>query len=538
MSKTLNNFFNDLTWDKVVWSQSYDKIRRIQKRIYKASLEGDTKRVWFLQKLILRNPHAKLIAVHTVTTLNKGKNTGRVDKYKATTPEEKLSLAKSLQINGKTNLVKRVWIPKPRKTEKRPLGIPTIRDRAKQVLCKLALEPQWEARFEANSYGFRPGRTTHDAIEAIYLNLHTNIDKYVFEADLRKCFDMINHETLLNKLDTFPLMKEQISAWLKAGIFDEYASTPKVTSPTEGTLQGDVISPLLANIALHGLENHLLDFVSGRKMPKPHPNAARGSRAKRTALGIIRYADDFVIIHRNLEILKLVIEETKKWLSDIGLFILEEKSALRLASQTFKFLGFQIAYVKVQNKFRVKITPSKENISRITSKTKSIIQTNKAASAYELISKLRPVLIGWGNYFQFCECKEAFSNVDNIVYQQIRAWVFRRVVRQGRLEVKEKYFPSGKTYKFQGRSYNANWILNGSKKTTNDKIITIYLPKLSWIESRKYVKVKRNASVYDNNEIYWTLSIPRYSILSTSVKNLLIKQKGKCSSCSKEVKQG
>lgn len=536
MSKSFD-YFDGLTWEKVVWPTSYEKIRRIQKRIFKASLKGDTKRVWFLQKLILRNPHAKLIAVHQVTTLNKDKFTTGIDGYTATTTEEKFKLARNLEINGKTNMVRRVWITKPGKNEKRPLEIPTIQDRAKQVLCKLVLEPEWEAKFEPNSYGFRPGRSAQDAIEAIFLNLDQNVDKYVFDADIRKCFNKIDHAALCQKLNTFPLMEKQISAWLKAGIFDEYAQASKVTIPAIGPPQGGVISPLLANIALDGLEEHLLSFVSSRKFSKPHPGAARGAKTKRVALGFVRYADDFVIIHRNKEIMDLVIQETKNWLSKVGLTISKEKSALRLASQNFKFLGFQITYVKVQDKFRTRITPSKENVIRITTKTRNIIQNNKAASAYELIGKLRPVLLGWANYFQFCECKETFSKVDNIVYQQIRAWVFRRAVRQGRIEVKTKYFPSEKIYNFQGRTYKANWILNGTK-TSKNKPITIYLPKISWIASKKYVKIKDRTSVYDGNEVYWTRRTPRYSILSTRVKNLLVRQKGKCKACLIEFKEG
>ncbi len=540
MSKS-NNYFEDLAWDKIVWSDSHKRVRRIQKRIYKASRIGDSGKVTFMQKMLLRNPHAKLVAVQSVTTLNKGKKTPGIDGITATSDRQKLALAESLVLNGKANPVTRIWITKPGKTEKRPLGIPTIRDRAKQALCKLALEPQWEAKFEPNSYGFRPGRKAQDAIEAIFLNLHFNEDKYVLDADIRKCFDEIDHEALLRKLDTFPLMRAQVSAWLKAGIFDEFSSTPGVSGPSSvGTPQGGVISPLLANIALHGLENHLLEFVSKRNMPKPHAGAANGSRAKRAALGVIRYADDFIIIHRNLEIMQMVIQETKIWLNGMGLSISEEKTSLKMASQSFQFLGFQITYVKnrVSGKFRVKITPSKKNICTIVTKVRSIIQNNKAVSSYQLIGKIRPVILGWANYFQYCECKEVFSKVDNTIFQQIRAWVFRRAVREGRMKVKEKYFPSGSTYKFQGRSYQANWILVGSKKSKRDNTTTIYLPKISWVSSKKYVKVKGDVSVFGGNEIYWSIRTPRYSILSTRVKNLLLRQRGMCTICKKTFYEG
>lgn len=531
MRKSIKVYFDRLSWDEINWQQSYSKIRRIQRRIYKASQAKETKRVWFLQKQIFTSPHAKLIAVQMVTTLNKGKSTPGIDGYLPTSSKDKIKLAIQLEINGKANLIKRVWIPKPNKIENRPLGIPTIQDRAKQALCKLALEPEWEAHFEPNSYGFRPGRRPHDAIEAIFLNLRHNIDKLVFDADIKKCFDQINHDTLLNKLKTFPLMEKQIKAWLKAGIFDEFASSNKTHIPTEGTPQGGIISPLLCNIALHGIENHLIQVVENLDI-KPHLDAARGKQTKRAALGFIRYADDFVIIHRNPVIMNILIKETKEWLNQLNLKISPEKSKLRKASQSFQFLGFQIAYVFKDNKYRVKIVPSKQNCKAIIAKTKRCISNSKAASSYVLISKLRPILLGWGNYFKYCECSKTFQKIDNLIYQQLRAWVFRRATRQGRMIVKEKYFPKNRQYKFQERTYKANWILNGSQTSKEDKKPkTLFLPKLSWIASEKYIKIKGAASVYNGDHLYWAKRTPIHSIYSTRVKNLLLKQQNKCNYC-------
>jgi RNA-directed DNA polymerase len=525
-------FFEGITWDKVVWKESYNNVRSIQTRIFKASQKNNRRVVWFLQKLLTRNPHAKLVAVHQVTTLNKGKTTPGIDGYVATTNEQKLNLARNLELNGKAITIRRVWIPKPGKLEKRPLGIPTIRDRAKQALCKLALEPEWEAKFEPNSYGFRPGRSTHDAIGAIFLNLHHQTDKYVYDADIRKCFDRINHEYLLNKLETFPLFQNQIRSWLKAGIIEEYANETKTSIPSMGCPQGGIISPLLANIALHGLEEHLLEFVSTREMSKPHPNSSRGKRAKRSALGVIRYADDFVIIHRNLEILNKVICEVDRWLLKAGLEIADGKTKLRKASQSFQFLGFQIILVKRNGQYRTKISPAKKNMINLTQNTHKIIQNNRSASSYKLISLLRPVIIGWGNYFQYCECKIAFSKLDNVIYHQLRAWVFRRAIRIGRTKVRDKYFPTGRTYIYQGRSYKANWVLTGLESNgENRKPRTNYLPKLSWIQSTNYIKVQGSRSIYDGNDIYWTLRTDKNTILSTRVKNLLRKQKGYCNMC-------
>ena len=531
----MSKFFTELTWNKIDWGNSYKLVRRYQRRIFKASRLGDNRKVTQLQQRLIRSSHAKLIAVQQVTTLNKGKNTPGIDGFTTTKPSMKLTLAKNLHLNGKASPVKRVWIPKPGKIEKRPLGIPTIQDRAKQALAKLALEPEWEAKFEPNSYGFRPGRSSHDAIEAIFLNLRYDVDKLVYDADIRKCFDKINHEALLTKLNTFPLMEKQITAWLQAGVMDEYAN---IKRDTMGTPQGGVISPLLANIALHGMEEHLKDYVSTRKFPKPHPEAARGTRAKRSALGVIRYADDFVIIHRNPEIMKLVIQETQQWLANMGLEISPDKTQLKRASESFQFLGFQIAIVFKNKKSRVKITPSKENVKRLTDKIRSIMQNNKSASAYALIYLLRPVLIGWGNYFRYCECKETFKRVDNVIFQQLRAWVFRRATRQGRETVKLKYFPENRIYTFQNRIYKANWILNGTKMLKGGKPRSIHLPKVAWIASEKYTKIKDSASVYDGDHLYWAKRSPRYTSLSTRVCNLLEHQNGKCLLCQRKFQLG
>jgi len=524
----MSKFYSELTWNEINWGDSYNKVRRSQRRIFKASQLGDKRKVRYLQQRLIRSPYAKAIAVQQVTTLNKGKNTPGVDGFVATTPRMKMTLAKNLRLNGKASFVKRVWIPKPGKTEKRPLGIPTIQDRAKQALAKLALEPEWEAKFEPNSYGFRPGRSCHDAIEAIYSNLHHNVDKLVYDADIHKFFDRISHKVILTKIDTFPLMEKQVQAWLQAGIMEEYANTLRCSTT------GGVISPLLANISLHGLEEHLKNYVSSRDFPKPHLNAANGTQAKRTALGVIRYADDFVIIHRNSEIMEKVILETKDWLANIGLEISEENSKLRWASQSFKFLGFQIALVSRQNKFRVKITPSKGNVKALIDKTRNIIQNNKSVSLYALIYLLRPVVIGWANYFRYCECKVTFAKIDNVIYNQLRAWVLRRAVRKGRIATMRKYFIAGREYKFQNKTFKANWIFSGLHVQKGGKPVNVYLPKMAWISSESFVKVLGTSSVYDGNHLYWANRNPKYSNLSTRVCNLLKRQKGKCAICKRK----
>nr|YP_010500111.1 hypothetical protein [Gormaniella terricola]UWV18288.1 hypothetical protein [Gormaniella terricola] len=534
---TINLFNKNVTWTNINWAKVQRDVRRMQHRIYKAKLNKNTKQLYWLQKRLINSKTSKLLAVRSVTTLNKGKNTAGIDKQIFTKPEQKLSLALSLKLDGHALPIRRVWIPKPGKQEKRPLGIPVIRDRAKQALAKLALEPEWEAIFEPNSYGFRPGRSALDAVEAIFLSLHHNTPKWVFDADIRKCFDEIDHDALLTKLGTFPLMQKQIAAWLKAGVMKGYANTLKETSislPAKGTPQGGVISPLLANIALHGLENHLKNFVENLPI-KPHEGSNRGKAAKSKALTVVRYADDFVLIHRNKEILALCIPETRRWLKSVGLEISEEKSAMRDGRNGFNFLGFQFIQVRKLKlgTYKVKIQPSRKSQAKLLSKVRHILRNNRSVSSYSLIAMLRPVILGWSNYFKYCECKAVFHKLTHLIFQKLRAWVFRRDTRNGRLAIKQKYFPSGQTYSFDGSLHQDNWVLVGRQKSKQGIIKVNYLPHLVWVKSRKHVKVLENETPYSLS-MYWAIRSAKYSPYPLRIRTLLVKQKQICPLCKRK----
>ena len=275
-------------WTRIPWRKLEKKVYRLQKRIYQASLRGDEHTVHSLQRLLMKSEAARTLAVRRVTQDNQGKRTAGVDGVKSVAPAERVVMVKRLRHHEtiKPKPTRRVWIPKPGKSEKRPLGIPTMLDRAHQCLAKLALEPQWEARFEANSYGFRPGRSTQDAIAAIF-NIICKQPKYVLDADIANCFNNINHTALLEKLHTYPALRRTIKAWLTAGVLEDgvFASTEA------GTPQGGTISPLLANVALHGMEQAVQAgyTFTGRDKPKPK---------------LVRYADDLVVFSRPAKALR------------------------------------------------------------------------------------------------------------------------------------------------------------------------------------------------------------------------------------------
>ena len=267
-------------WKHINWRKLERRVFKLQKRIYKASLRGDVKAFRRLQKRLMKSWYARVLSVRRVTQDNAGKKTAGVDGVKSLSPEARFRLVTKLKLGSKVKPTRRVWIPKPGTEEKRPLGIPTMYDRALQALLKMVLEPEWEARFEPNSYGFRPGRSCHDAVAAIFLSIRYKT-KFVLDADIAKCFDRIDHEALLRKLNTSPTIRRQVRAWLKAGVMDNGQLFPT----SEGTPQGGVISPLLANIALHGMEERIKQYAETL-------NGAK--RDNRKSLSLIRYADDFV----------------------------------------------------------------------------------------------------------------------------------------------------------------------------------------------------------------------------------------------------
>lgn len=458
-------------WNEINWTLVQQRTFRIQRRIYKAKREDKKRVVHYLQNKLVHSFDAKLLAVQQVTTR---KPTKGIDNELYTTADKKWRLANSLKLNGKADIIR-----------------PTIKDRAKQTLVKFALEPEWEAVFEAESYGFRPGRCSHDAVENIFTCVRST-PKYVLDADIAKCFDRINHDELLKKLDSTSIIENQIRAWLKADIMTLYANRQK-----------EVMGPLLANIALHGLGDHLKQWYANSAYPN--------NRQRAKELGFIRYADDFVIICHQLAALEEAKVITETWLSQMGLNLSETKPQIKHTTEGLVFLGFNIVLINRNGKYRCRIHIARSNKLRLLEKTRVILRSSKASSSYVLIKKLAPVIVGWGNYFKYAECSKEFQRMDHAIYGQLRAWVFRKKAQgMNRQKLKEKYFPSGNTYIYEGKKHEDNWVLTGQTKGKTGLIYKEYLPKLSWISSKKFVKVKGKASIYDGNHIYWSLRLEKY----------------------------
>jgi RNA-directed DNA polymerase len=475
---------------------------------------------------MLQSKAAKLLAVRRVTQDNQGKKTAGVDGIKSLTPEQRLSLALNLKLTGKGKPTRRVWIPKPGTDEKRPLGIPTMYDRATQALVKAALEPEWEAKFEPNSYGFRPGRSCHDAIEAIF-NAIKQKSKYVLDADISKCFDKINHLALLAKIGTFPKLRNQIKAWLKAGVLDGGLRQ----DTEEGTPQGGVISPLLANIALHGMEEEVKQY-------------ARTLKVRQETLSLIRYADDFVILHENLEVVKECQRIIQEWLKSIGLELKPSKTRIAHTLKPlgdekpgFDFLGFNIRqypvgkYQSGKNThgetlgFKTLIKPADKKVTKHYEAIAAIVKSHKSAPQEALISKLNPIIKGWSNYYSSVVSGETYGKLDHLIYGLLKSWAERRHPTKTKRWAADKYWHTvgGNNWTFAHKA---------------DGKIAGYLYRHAETAIVRHVKVKGEASPYDGNLPYWATRLEKHPEVPTRVSKLLKVQKGKCRHCGLTFKPG
>ncbi len=419
-------------WRDINWFKVERQVLKLQERIYKASQSGDVITVRKVQRLLLKSWYTKLLAVRSLTQDPQGQKTVGVEGVKALSSAEKLAKAKTLELGGKV---------KPRR------GI--VKDSALQTLVKMALEPEWEPRFEANSYGFRPGRSHQDAIEAIF-NCVKLKPKYVFEAKIAKSSEGINYEQLLKKLNTYPTLRRQIRAWLKAGVMDGQELFPT----EEDMAQGEAISLLLANIALHGMEERIKHYAQTLNV-EPRENGISSSEVNQGQnLSLIRYASNFVIIYEDIEVLQKCLVAIAKWLSEMGLEL--KPGQIRIAHTLYKygeekpgfdFLGFNIRQYEVSKHkskggFRTQLEPSKESVKSHYRQIAEVIDRHKAAPQVVLIRKLNPMIRNWVSYYSTLVSKKAFRDLDHLVFQKLQRWARRRHPNKNNRWVSQKYWHS------------------------------------------------------------------------------------------------
>jgi RNA-directed DNA polymerase len=451
------------------WKSVQLKVKRLQMRIAKAAKLKKYRLMRSLQWLLAHSSFAKLLAIRQVTS-NKGKNTPGVDGVVWKTSHQKIKAIKQLRRRGYKALpLRRVYIPK-KSGKLRPLGIPTMRDRAMQALYALTLAPIAETYADPNSYGFRTGRSCADAIEQCFNCLsHKHSATWILEADIAACFDNISHQWLL---DNIPVDKKILSQWLHAGFLDKGNLYPTL----KGTPQGGIISPILMNITLDGLERTVRKSVPWNM---PNSNA-------RTGVFAIRYADDFVITGKTKELLEQrVVPAVKKFLEERGLTFSEEKTGITQTNQGFDFLG---QHLRKYKNGKLIITPTRKSVQGLQSAVRLILKAHCAGDTWSMIRRLNQTIQGWCNYHRHVCASNIFNWLDSWIFWEIKRWLRRQHSNKGRRWVIKKYY----------RAYlNSQWSFYAIKKNPNGKKEFRDLIKAGRINIVRHVKIQSEANPYD-----------------------------------------
>ena len=497
-----------LDWDAVRWRRVEADVERLRQRIFAASRAGDLKKVRNLQKLMLRSRGNALVAVRRVTQLNAGRLTAGVDGEVVVQAQQRAEMAHWLQHQAEPwspRPVKRVYVPK-NNGRRRPLGIPVIADRCLQALTVNALEPEWEARFEPKSYGFRPGRGCHDAVVAIHTVASRTDAKrlWVLDADLKAAFDRLDHDHIAASLGTFPA-RGMVHRWLQSGVIEDGRFTPTA----EGVPQGGVISPLLLNVALHGME-----AAAGVRY---HQTGTRAGKVMPGCPTVIRYADDLLALCHTREQAEQVKARLAQWLQPRGLVFNEDKTQITHLEQGVDFLGFTIRRYP-NGKLLTK--PSNDALRRIRRRLSAEVKALRGANAEALIAKLNPIITGWAAYYRIGVSKRAFAALDAHLWRLVHKWARLSHPNKSRHWVTAQYFG------MFNPARRDTWVF-GSRTSG------FYLRKFAWTPIIRHRMVAATASPDDPSLTdYWDRRRRRQPPpLSTATLRLLRVQHGRCPLC-------
>lgn len=499
-------------WHAIDWRAVNENVRRLQARIVKATKEGRWNKARALQHLLTHSFSGKALAVRRVTE-NQGKNTPGVDQVIWDTPKEKKQALHTLKRRGYQPLpLRRVYIPKSN-GKRRPLGIPTMRDRAMQALYLLALDPIAETTADPNSYGFRKERCCADAIEQCHIVLsNRHAAQWILEGDIQSCFDQISHEWLLANV---PMDKTILRKWLQAGYMDKHV----FYEIEAGTPQGGIISPVLANLALDGLEKQLRE---------QYP--AGTAKSRKAQVNLVRYADDFIITGRTKERLEEEVKPlVEAFMRERGLELSLEKTRITPIEDGFDFLGQNVR--KYHGKMLIK--PSKKNVKTFLANLREIIKGNKQATAYNLIRMLNPRIRGWANYHRHIASKKTFVRVDDAIFKGLWQWAVRRHPKKSRHWIAAKYF---------GTSGNRHWQFFGEASDDEGQPVSNRLFHAASTPIKRHTKIKGRANPYNPEwEVYLEerLGVKMASNLQgkRTLHYLWLEQNGLCPICNQKITQ-